>query len=56
MSHTHHSKIITDQELFFNQNALHEKASVEQTLFTEYANKKQVKTLNWLADKKNILD
>lgn len=49
-------KIITDQEDFFNQNALIEKDHLADDIFSKYANKEQVSSLKWLDDKKVILD
>ena len=56
MSHTHHSKIITDQELFFNQNALQPRIIDQENIFMKYAQKEQVKGFGWLSNKKSILD
>lgn len=49
-------RIITDQEDFFNQNALHEKVYATNNIFHDYSNKEQVSGFNWLADRKCILE
>lgn len=51
-----HKKIISDQEAFFNQHSYPESEVIVNSLFHDYANKEQVETLSWLADKKKILD
>ena len=51
-----HNKIISDQEAFFNQNALVEKSSNQASIFDIYSNKEQLSGLRWLGDKKIILD
>jgi SAM-dependent methyltransferase len=50
------SHIITDQELFFNQNALQQRIIDQENMFMKYAQKEQVKGFDWLSNKKNILD
>lgn len=50
------SKIISDQEAFFNKNAEHKKNINLDSLFSVYANKEQLEGLKWIADKKNILE
>ncbi|MEK7570688.1 MAG: class I SAM-dependent methyltransferase [Patescibacteria group bacterium] len=48
--------VISDQEAFFNQNAEHKKDINLDSLFSEYANKEQWGGLDWIADKKKILE
>ncbi len=45
-----------DQELFFNENSLKEKPSVEKDIFYDYANKEQFYCFDWLQDSKSILE
>lgn len=48
-------QIIVDQEKFFNLNSAR-KRSFKQTIFSEYANKEQIKSLKWITDCKIILE
>jgi|SRR3990172_13794 len=50
------SNVITDQELFFNQNSLAGKKEFTKNIFYYYANKEQIEGFNWIEDKKNILE
>lgn len=50
------NKIITDQKAFFNQESRLEKNFNTNNIFYSYVNKEQFEGLNWIADKKIILD
>lgn len=50
------SKILTNQEEFFNRESKLEKAIIQGELFYSYVNKEQFQGLDWIADRKVILD
>lgn len=49
-------RIITNQKEFFNKESRLEKKFNTNSLFYNYVNKEQIAGLNWIADKKIILD
>ncbi|MFC1722469.1 methyltransferase domain-containing protein, partial [Patescibacteria group bacterium] len=50
------SKVITDQEHFFNINSVKSKDNLNTKLFYDYVNKEQVRGFNWISKAKTILE
>lgn len=49
-------RVFTDQELFFNQNALKEEAISQPEIIYQYVKKEQIKGFEWISECKNILE